>query len=100
MLRPTVLLASSDPSLTDSVGSLIDAIHPLRLVVAATIGAACNQVDREDVLLVVAHLDEGSCVTEVTRLLQTIAIAGRSTVTLVVTPRRRWRCYAWAWRII
>lgn len=87
MFSPTVLLASSDPSLKESVGGLIGLIYPLCLEVAPTIGAACDLVDREDVLLVVVHLEEGSSVAEVTRLLQTIVIARRSIITLIVSDR-------------
>ncbi len=87
MLDPTVLLASSDRSLVESMGGILSTMERLRLEVASGIDQACDRVGRDDVLLVLAHLGEESPVAGITRLLQTIAITNPSAKLLVLSDR-------------
>ena len=84
MFAPTVLLTSSDRSLMGSIGDLVGSIDSLRLEVVPTVDLACDRVGREDVSLVVAHLDEDRGVAEATRLLQAIALARPAIAVVVV----------------
>jgi DNA-binding NtrC family response regulator len=82
---PTVLLVSSDASLIDAVGGLVSSVESLRLEVVANVTQACDMAGRADVLMVIAHLDEVGSAADVTRLLQTVAIANPRAVTMVVS---------------
>jgi DNA-binding NtrC family response regulator len=87
MLDPTVLLASSDRSLVQSIGGILSSTERLRLEVAPGLDQACDRVGRDGVLLVLAHLGEESSVTGITRLLQTISITNPSAKLLVLSDR-------------
>lgn len=87
VLDPTVLLASSDGSLVRAVEGALASIKALRLEVAPGMGEAGDRVGRDGVLLVLAHLGEESCVSGITRLLQTISIANPSAKVLVLGDR-------------
>lgn len=87
MLDPTVLLASSDRSLTESVGGILSTTERLRLEVAPGIDQACDRLGHDDVLLVLAHLGEESPVAGITRLLQTISITNPAAKLLVLSDR-------------
>lgn len=87
MLDPTVLLASSDRALVKSIGGVLSSTERVRLEVAPGIDQACDRVGCDGVLLVLAHLGEGSSVTGITRLLQMISITNPSAKLLVLSDR-------------
>lgn len=89
MAGPTALLVSRDPSLTDAVRGVVDSTDGFILEVVDGIEQACRRVADDGVLIVLFHLVEGSCVSGVIRLLQTIAINNRSVVTLVLSDNYR-----------
>jgi DNA-binding NtrC family response regulator len=85
----TMMLISSDPSLVGSVGEVVRSIGGFGLEVFEDVEQVCLQVGRDDVVIVLYHLDERSSVASVTRLLQTISIKKPSVITLVVSDEHR-----------
>jgi DNA-binding NtrC family response regulator len=85
----TMVLISSDPSLVGSVGEVVRSIGDFALEVFEDVEQVCLQVGREDVVIVLYHLDERSSVASVTRLLQTISIVKPSVITLVISDEHR-----------
>jgi DNA-binding NtrC family response regulator len=85
----TMMLISSDPSLVRSVGEVVRSIGGFVLEVFEDVDQVCLQVGREDVVIVLFHLDERSSVASVTRLLQTISIEKPSVITLVISDEHR-----------
>jgi DNA-binding NtrC family response regulator len=84
MSGPCALLMSTDASLIGPVKEVVRSIGRYRLEVVSTTEDACTRVGRDDVLLVMVHLSRPGDAGQVTCLLQTIAIAKPSTVTLVI----------------
>jgi hypothetical protein len=85
----TMMLISSDSSLVGSVGEVVRSIDGFVLEVFEDVDQVCLQVGREDVVIVLFHLDERSSVASVTRLLQTISIEKPSVITLVISDEHR-----------
>jgi DNA-binding NtrC family response regulator len=89
MAKPTTLLVTSDPSLTKTVHGVVDSIGGFNLEVVEGCEQACLELGRDDILVVLYHLNESRSAAEVTRLLQTIAIKRSSVVTLVLSEAHR-----------
>src|SRR3954469_9402812 len=89
MIHPTVLLVSSDDSLIESVGSVVRAIEPLRLVTLPAADEAAGRAGRGDLSLVVVHLAEGGRVADVDRLVRAIASAQPPVASVVVCDHYR-----------
>ncbi len=87
MSVPTMLLASADLSLVEAVTGVVTTIDALRMDVATSAAEACDRVGRPGVALVVAHQDEASDASNVTRLIQAVALTNPSAPVLVVADR-------------
>jgi two-component system response regulator HydG len=89
MAKPTTLLVTSDPSLTETVRGVVASIDGFNLEVVEGCEQACLELGRDDILVVLYHLNESRSAAGVTRLLQTIAIKRSSVVTLVLSEAHR-----------
>jgi two-component system response regulator HydG len=84
-----MLLISTDPTLVASVGETVASIATLDLEVVEDVDQAGLSLERGEILVVVYHLNEGRCVTGLTRLLQEIALEKRRVSVLVVSDSHR-----------
>jgi DNA-binding NtrC family response regulator len=87
MLTPTVILASSDSSLINSVRSLFLSFENLKLEIMSTTGEGCEELLRRDVLLIIIHLDESRAIADVSRLLKMITLDKSSILILVISDQ-------------
>lgn len=87
MLTPTVILASSDDSLINSVRGLFLSFENLKLEIMSTTGEGCEELLRRDVLLIIIHLDENRAIPDVTRLLKMITLDKSSILILVISDQ-------------
>jgi two-component system response regulator HydG len=85
----TALLISNDPSLVEAVRGVIGSVAGLRLETVDSLAAACSQVKRKDVVLLLPHLAAEKDVGEVTRLLQAVSAARSPIATLVLSDHYR-----------
>jgi DNA-binding NtrC family response regulator len=87
MPLPSALLAARDPALVETVRGVLDTIDHLRLEICANAEQALAEATRDDIALVLAHLDTVGGDTGLTRLLWAIAATRRPCPTLVLADR-------------
>src|SRR5437762_1522444 len=87
MPLPATLLISRNRALVEAVQGVFDTIDHLRLEVCSNAEQARREVTREDVVLVLAHLESVGGDAGITQLLWTIAATRRPCPTLVLSDQ-------------